>query len=217
MSDPATPGLDGQKKCLSASEQDPEQRRTWWAAITVVDPEQLVFVDESGATITLTPRYGRAPRGERCHGQVPRNWGHNTTLLAALTPQGISTAFVIEGATDRVVFEAFVERLLAPSLRPGQTVIWDNLSVHKSARARELIEAVGCQVVFLPPYSPDFNPIEQAFSKLKAHLRRANQRTVEGLWTAIGDGLNRITAQDAQGWFKHCGYQITPQTICNAL
>jgi transposase len=178
-----------------------------------VAADQLVFVDESGAKITLTPRYGRAPRGQRCVGRVPRNWGQNTTLMAAMTVTGIQTAAVIEGAMDRPVFERFVQQFLVPTLRPGQCVVWDNLSVHKSRRARELIEAAGCEVVFLPAYSPDFNPIEQAFSKLKAHLRRANQRTVPGLWEAIGKGLNQVSAQDARGWFHHCGYFTTGQPL----
>jgi transposase len=206
-------GLDPQKKHLTASEQDPEQRRAWWEAMQALDPEHLVFVDETGSNITLTPRYGRAPRGQRCAGQVPRNWGHNTTLLAAMTVKGMQTACVIEGATDRAVFEGFVEHFLVPRLRPGQVVVWDNLSVHQSVRARELIEAAGCQVRFLPPYSPDFNPIEHAFAKLKGMVRQANQRTVEGLWTAIGGGLDQITAHDATGWFRHAGYSVGGQTL----
>lgn len=176
-----------------------------------VSPEQLVFVDESGATITLTPRSGRAPRGERCVGVVPRNWGLRTTLLAAMTVEGMTASFIIDGATDRITFDTYVDRVLVPTLRAGQVVVWDNLSAHKSAGARERIEAAGCQVVFLPPYSPDFNPIELAFSKLKSWLRRANQRNREGLWEAIGTGLDQITSQDAHGWFEHCGYQYGGQ------
>lgn len=172
-------------------------------------------MDESGANITLTPRYGRALRGERCIGQVPPGalwaWGKNTTLMAAMTLEGIQTAAVIEGAMDRPVFDRFVEQFLIPILRPGQKIIWDNLSVHKSVDAEELIRAAECDVTFLPPYSPDFNPIEQAFSKLKAHLRRANQRTVDGVWEAIGNGLDQITATDARGWFQHCGYAVDGQ------
>jgi transposase len=196
---------------LIASEQDPEARAAWWTALAEVTAEQLVFVDESGANITLTPRYGRAPRGARCVGTVPRNWGKNTTLMAAMTLDGIQAAAVIEGAMDRPVFDQFVDQFLVPILRPGQTVIWDNLSVHQSVDAAALITAAKCKVVFLPAYSPDFNPIEQAFSKLKAQLRRANQRTVEGLWEAIGHGLDQISASDARGWFQHCGYQVDGQ------
>ncbi len=176
-----------------------------------IPAERLVFVDESGATIMLTPRYGRAPRGQRCLGQVPRNWGLRTTLLAALTLEGISASFLIDGATDRQVFDTYVERVLVPTLRPGQVVVWDNLSAHKSVRARAAIEAVGCDVVFLPAYSPEYNPIEQAFSKLKSSLRRAGERTHAGLWEAIGSGLEQITSRDAYGWFSHCGYPQTGQ------
>ena len=202
---------------MIASEQDPVARAIWRDALDDREAEQLVFVDESGANITLTPRYGRALRGQRCIGQVPRNWGKNTTLIAAMTQAGVQTAAVIEGAMDRPVFDQFVEQFLVPTLQPGQIVIWDNLSVHKSLDAVERIEAAECQVVFLPPYSPDFNPIEQAFSKLKAHLRRANQRTVEGLWEAIGTGLDQITAQDARGWFAHCGYTGDGQSLCSGV
>lgn len=213
MSGLAASGLDREKKRLIASEQDPEQRHHWWQSLTGIAPEQLVFVDESGANVTLTPRCGRAPRGQRCLGRVPRNWGQNTTLLAAMDAQGMLAALVVEGAGDRLVFETFVAHLLAPALQPGQVVVWDNLSVHKSQRARELIEARGCSLRFLPPYSPDFNPIEQAFSKLKAYLRRAGERTREQLWEAIGAGLATITTSDCQGWYRHCGYHLTGQSL----
>lgn len=176
-----------------------------------VAADRLVFVDESGATIMLTPRYGRAPRGQRCLGRVPRNWGLRTTLLAAMTVEGMTASFLIDGATDRQVFDTYVERVLVPTLRPGQVVVWDNLSAHKSVRARAAIAAAGCEVVFLPAYSPDFNPIEQAFSKLKSSLRRAGERTHAGVWEAIGSGLEQITSRDAHGWFGHCGYHLTGQ------
>jgi transposase len=192
-------------------------RAAWWVEIEDIAAEQLVFVDESGANITLTPRYGRAPRGQRCIGKVPRNWGKNTTLMAAMTLAGVQTAAVIEGAMDRLVFDQFIEQFLVPQLRSGQIVIWDNLSVHKSVDAEDLIEAAGCRVVPLPPYSPDFNPIEQLFSKLKAYLRRANQRSVEGLWEAIGTGLDLITPQDTRGWFQHCGYTLDEQADGQAI
>jgi transposase len=194
-----------------ALEQDLEQRGTWRDAMATVPADRLVFVDESGATIMLTPAYGRAPRGQRCLGRVPRNWGLRTTLLAAMTLDGITASFLVDGATDRLVFDTYVERVLVPTLRPGQVVVWDNLSAHKSVRARAAIEAAGCEVVFLPAYSPDFNPIEQAFSKLKSWLRRAGERTHTGLWEAIGSGLEQITSRDAQGWFSHCGYPAAGQ------
>jgi transposase len=179
--------------------------------MATVAADRLVFVDESGATIMLTPAYGRAPRGQRCLGRVPRNWGLRTTVLAAMTLDGITASFLIDGATDRHVLDTYVERVLVPTLRPGQVVVWDNLSAHKSVRARAAIEAAGCAVVFLPAYSPDFNPIEQAFSKLKIRLRQAGERTHAGLWEAIGAGLKQITSRDAQSWFSHCGYRATGQ------
>lgn len=180
-----------------------------------IAPERLVFVDESGANITLTPRYGRAPRGQRCIGRVPRNWGKNTTLLAALTQRGVTAALLVEGAADRQVFEVFVEQVLAPTLGPYQVVIWDNLSVHLSEQAHQVIAARGCEVICLPPYSPDFSPIEQAFSKLKTALRRANPRTRETLWQAIGEALDQISAADAAGWFRHRGYDTPPHYFWN--
>lgn len=196
-----------------ASERDEVYRAVWRADLAMIDPTRLVFVDESGTNIAMSPRYGRAPRGERVQGEAPRNWGMNTTLLAALTPAGISTALVVEGATDRAVFDVFVKELLVPTLRPGQIVVWDNLSVHKSQRAREVIEEADCEVVFLPagyPLGPpDFNPIEQAFSKLKSWLRQQEARTVEQLWDAIGAGLGRITTSDARGWYRHCDYPLS--------
>ena len=206
MPDPAAACPDAQKKHLIASEQDPVARAAWQAAIQEVAADQLVFVDESGAKITLSPRYGRAPRGQRCVGRVPRNWGQNTTLMAAMTLEGMQTAAVIEGAMDRPVFECFVQQFLLPTLRPGQTVVWDNLSVHKSQRARALIEAMGCDVVFLPAYSPDFNPIEQAFSKLKAHLRRIGARTYDDLIEAIGDVCDLFEPEQCRNFLKAAGY-----------
>jgi len=161
----------------------------------------------------MTPRYGRAPRGERVVGAAPRNHGPNTTLVAALSLSGVTAAMTVEGALDRAAFDAFVAEVLVPSLRPGQVVVWDNLSVHKSAVAQRLIAARACQLLWLPPYSPDFTPIESAFSKLKTGMRRTGARTRDGLDAAISAGLATITAIDAQGWFAHCGYPIPAQLI----
>jgi transposase len=163
--------------------------------------------------VSLTPRYGRAPRGQRVVGAVPRNHGPNVTVLAALRRDGITAAMTMTGATDGAVLALFVARILVPSLRPGQVVIWDNLSVHKNRKIRQRIEAAGCQLRFLPAYSPDFSPIEQAFSKLKTALRRAGARDRAALEDAIAAGLATITAEDAAGWFSHCGYTVPEQLL----
>ena len=149
--------------------------------------------------INLTPRYARAPKGERAFGSVPRNTNKNTTLIAAMTTAGMGPAMLLEGATDTAAFEAYVEQVLVPALAPGKIVVLDNLSAHTSPRVRTLIEAQGCEVWFLPSYSPDLSPIEEAFSKLKVLLRRAEARTRDALHAAIATGLEQITAVDAQG------------------
>lgn len=201
-------GAGAQKKRLTAAERDPAARAAWWDQATWLDPADLVFVDETSTHTALTRQRARAPRGERAVGAAPRNHGPNVTLLAALTPAGIGPSVVFPGAADRLAFEAFVAQFLVPSLRPGQVVIWDNLSVHKGERARALIEAAGGHLRFLPPYSPDYNPIEPAFAKLKEHLRRHEARTAEALVSAIGAGLATITAADARACFAHCGYPL---------
>lgn len=163
--------------------------------------------------LSLTPRYGRAPRGQRVVGVVPRNHGPNVTLFAAMGAQGITAALTMTGPADGEVWPLFARHILVPSLRPGQIVIWDNLGVHKNQQIRQLIEDRGCQVRFLPPYSPDFSPIEQAFSKLKTALRQASARTRPALADAIAAGLATITAQDAAAWFRHCGYGLSEQLL----
>jgi len=172
-----------------------------------------VFVDESGANPAMTPRRARAPRGQRASGAVPRNRGGNTTLIAALSLGGLGPAMTLPGAADRPAFVAYVRAVLAPALVPGQVVVLDNLAVHKGAAIRRLIEARGCRLRFLPPYSPDFAPIERAFRKRKAALRRAKARTRTALDAAIAAALATITAQDAAGWFRHCGYHLPGQSL----
>jgi transposase len=176
--------------------------------MAAVAPEQLVFVDETSTPLHLTPLRARAPRGQRAVGRIPRGRWTNVTLLASLSAAGFGPALQFAGALDRPIFEQFVEQLLAPSLRPGQVVVLDNLSVHKRARARILIEAAGCQLVFLPTYSPDCNPIEQAFAKLTQHLRRVEARTVDTIMTATHQVFPQITAQDARGFFQAAGYNL---------
>jgi transposase len=159
--------------------------------------------------LTLTPLRARAPRGERAVGRIPRGRWQQVTLVGTLTSTGPGPALVIEGSTDRDVFETFVAECLVPHLQPGQTVVLDNLSVHKSAPARRLIEAAGCSLCFLPRYSPDFNPIEQAFAKIKTALRQAEARTLETLVPATGRALAAITDQDAAGFFAEAGFPLT--------
>jgi transposase len=163
-------------------------------------------VDECGAHTSMTRLYARAPRGERAYGKVPRNRGPNTTLLASMTRRGMGPCLAVEGPTTKAVFGAYVEQVLAPSLRPGQVVILDNLGAHKGERVRELIEERGCSLLFLPPYSPDFSPIEEAFSKIKALLRKAAVRVRGALVEAIGRAISAVTPEDAMGFFSHCGY-----------
>lgn len=170
-----------------------------------------MFVDECGSNVGLAPLRARAPRGERAFGKAPRNRGKNTTILASMGPEGMGPCLGVEGATTKAAFEAYIELVLVPSLSCGQTVVMDNLSAHKGDRVREMVEGAGCEVLFLPSYSPDFSPIEEAFSKLKALLRREKARTKEALIEAIGRALEAITPEDARGWFVHCGYALRGQ------
>lgn len=171
----------------------------------------LVFVDESGTHRAMTPLYSRAPRGQRAVGAAPRNRGRATTLLASLSLAGMGAAMTIVGGTNQAVFEAYVEQGLAPTLRPGQVVVLDNVGAHQSDTARRAIEARQCRVLFLPAYSPDFSPIEEAFSKVKAVLRQLEARTQAALEEAIGEALRTVSPADARGWFTHCGYPIPAQ------
>ena len=181
--------------------------------MAALDPATFVFVDESGTHTSLTRSPARAPRGERAIGRVPRNHGANVTLFAALTPQGMGPALAMEGAADGAAFALYVRELLIPSLRPGQVVILDQLNVHKGAAIRALLEAAGCRLLLLPAYSPDFNPIEQAFAKIKTHLRGAAARTFDDLVAAIGVALDTVTPVDTHGCFAHCGYSLSPQLL----
>jgi transposase len=191
---------------LGATERNEEERAAWRENASQLPTADLVFIDECGSNIALTPLYARAPKGERTRGSVPRNRGKNTTLIAALSLEGMGAAMILEGSANTTAFELYVEQILAPSLHAGQIVVMDNLQAHKSAAVRLAIEAKGSQLLFLPGYSPDLSPIEEAFSKLKTALRRAGARTREALEEAIGQALLTITAQDTQGWFQHCGY-----------
>ena len=176
-----------------------------------VDPARLVFVDECGTHTSMTRRRARALRGNRAGGVVPRNRGAVTTLIAGVSLAGMSPAMTVEGGTTAAVFATYLEQVLLPSLQPGQVVVVDNVGAHKPDRMRQLVETAGCQLVFLPAYSPDLSPIEEAFSKIKNLVKAAAARTREALDAAIAAALNAVTAADAGGWFIHAGYP-TPQT-----
>jgi transposase len=174
-----------------------------------VDPERLVFVDECSTNIALVPRYARAPKGERAFGKAPRNWGPNVTLISSITLGGMGASLSIEGSADRESFSLYLEEVLCPALRRGQIVVMDNLSVHKSRYVRELIERRGCELWFLPAYSPDLNPIEEAFSKAKGILKKAKARTLQALFEATARALSAVGEEEARGFFGHCGYPAT--------
>jgi transposase len=196
-----------QKKSKIASERDEQIRALWRWLASHFDARRLVFVDESGFNTSMTRLYARAPRGKRAYGKVPRNRGKNTTLIAAITLEGaMGESMTIEGATDSEAFEAYVEHFLAPTLEKGQVVVLDGLGAHRPKKIRELIEARGADLVFLPSYSPDFNPIEEAFSKVKALVRKEGARVREALLEAIRRALAAVTIEDAAGWFAHAGY-----------
>ena len=197
---------------MRASEQDrpdvARARRAWRARQRrkSFDPAHLVFLDEAGAKTNVTRLRGRAPRGKRLHAKAPHGHWKTTTMISSVRLDGASTCMTIEGATDTLVFREYVRQVLCPSLRPGDVVILDNLRPHKSAETLTLIEAAGASVRFLPAYSPDLNPIEKMWSKVKANLRAAEARTLPELETAIAAALQSVTAQDAEGWFQSCGY-----------
>jgi transposase len=191
-----------------ATERDEFERATWRVMVAAaVDPERLIFVDECGTHTSLAPIYGYAPRGERLHLRVPRSRGKNTSLLSSMTLSGMGPSLTVEGSTTARVFETYVEKVLLPSLKEGQIVVMDNLSAHRPKRIRELIEQHGCELLYLPAYSPDYNPIEEAFAKIKNLLRKAATRSKEALVEAIGVALSAVTVADVRGFFEHAGYR----------
>lgn len=208
----AAAGLAAQKKSLHATERDTprvrQARAEYQALVHPLALQRFRFSDESGVNIAMTRRFGRAPRGERVVGTVPQNYGANLTMLAALSLHGIDATMTLEGATATEVFQAYVEQILGPTLRPGDMVVLDNLSAHKIARIRDAMESRGAQVIYLPPYSPDLSPIEQGWSKIKTFLRTAQARTREALEAGIQQALTTITPADARSWFTYCGYTV---------
>lgn len=201
-------GLPLKKKSRHAAERDtPEvqrKRRSFRRKVKPIEPRRLVFVDETGVTTAMTPTRGRAPRGERVEASAPASW-ESVTLIAAVGLDGVRAPLAVPGSVNAVTFESYVERVLVPALRRGDVVVFDNLSSHLGPAVFEAIGRAGASVLPLPPYSPDFTPIEEMFSKFKEFLRRIGARAKEHLYDAIGEGLREVTIQDILGWFRHAG------------
>jgi transposase len=196
------------KKSLHAQERDTprvrRKRKVFRKQLEGLDPASLVFVDETGANTAMTRTYGRAPRGKRVKGSVPGRW-KSVTLISGLRLSGVVAPLAFEGATDAPTFEGYVKQSLAPQLRPGDVVIWDNLKPHKVAEARRVVEGAGATLIPMPPYSPDLSPIEEMWSKVKGALKSLAARTTEGIYDAMGIALRSVCREDILGWFKSCG------------
>jgi transposase len=199
-------GLPRKKKTPRAEEQDrpevQEQRREFRERLAGVDPQRLVFVDECGVNTAMTRTYGRAPAGQRVEGATPGHW-ESITLTSAVRLSGATATLAFPGATNAATFEGYVEQILAPGLKPGDVVIWDNLKPHQSEEAIETVEATGAKVIPLPPWSPDFNPIEEMISKIKGAMKSAAARTVESVYAAFASAFQDVTTNDIAGWFHH--------------
>jgi transposase len=202
---------DVQKKTAHASEQDrPDvkaKREAWFESQLDLDPEKLIFIDETWTTTNMARKCGRAIKGERLRAGVPHGHWKTTTFVAGLRVTGMVAPMVLDGPINGIWFQAYVEQVLVPALSPGDIVIMDNLGSHKGPKVRAAIEAVGAKLLYLPPYSPDFNPIENAFSKLKALLRKAAERTVDALWDRIGALLGEFSPQECANFFAAAGYE----------
>ena len=197
---------DREKKTLGARERKADERLLFADVASTLQAQKVIVVDESGTHIGMTPAYARAPRGQRAYDTTLRNYGQNLTLLSGLRLSGIQASMVIEGPVNTAVFEAYVEQVLAPALSTGDIVVMDNLSCHKGPRVQALLQQRGATILWLPSYSPDFSPIEHAFSKLKTFLRQAKAQTLDTLIEAITQGLLTISHVDAIGWFSNCGF-----------
>lgn len=171
--------------------------------------DKLVFIDESGAKTNMTRLYGRAKQGQRAFDNAPSGHWNTTTMISSMRLDGSTACMVVDGATNKDIFQAYVEHILLSTLKTGDIVVMDNLSAHKNQKVRDLIESVGAQLWFLPPYSPDLNPIEKMWSKIKSILRTIKARTEESLINAVAKALDKVTANDVKGWFQSCGYMFS--------
>jgi len=194
-----------------ASERDEAKRTAFRAQVAPLASARFIFVDETSTHTAMPRRYARAPRGERAYGSVPRNHGPNLSVIGALGLRGMVATMSVEGAVDTDAFEAFVEQVLVPALQPGAVVLRDNLKVHQVSNIKQAVSTVGGEVIFLPPYSPDFSPIEPCWSKLKTFLRGCAARTQALLETALTKALPTLSPDDIRSWFRHCGYEVAPE------
>ena len=208
----AATGFETKKKTLHATERDTahacQARQRYRRKIRRYPVKRLKFIDETGVNIAMTRRYGRARKGQRVVDAVPKNFGRNVTILGALSCQGLDAVMTVDGATDTAVFRAYIEHVLTPTLRPGDVVVMDNLSAHKVTGIRAMIAAAGARLVYLPPYSPDYSPIESCWSKLKTWLRGRKARTRAALDEALTAMIPKISSRNAKGWFALCGYPL---------
>jgi transposase len=205
-------GLTRKKKRLYASQRDrpdvQEERRSFRRTVSGIAPERLVFVDETGVTTTMTPAYARAPRGERAVDSAPASW-ETVTVIAALGVDGVRAPLAFPGATDTAAFLTYVEQVSVPAVPPRDVVVLDNIKPHKAAGVVAAIEGAGASVLPLPPYSPDYTPIEEMFSKVKQALRRAEARVKDELYDVLGESLRQVSLEDILGWFRHAGLCAT--------
>jgi transposase len=203
-----------QKKVIHAAEQqrpDVQERRADWIVERLGwEPGHLVFIDESGARTNLVRQYGRCLRGRRLVAYAPHGHWKTTTFVVALREEGLTAPMVLDGAMNGKAFLAYVRQVLVPTLHPGDLVVLDNLSSHKAVGVREAIEQLGARLLYLPPYSPDLNPIELAFSKLKWLLRSVAERTIDALWSRLGQLLDAFPPHQCRNYFRHCGYPVSP-------
>ena len=194
---------------MAASERNNYKRGWFWRRVREMNHRRFIFLDESAVNTAMTPTHGRAPVGERVVDSAPRNYGEQTSLVGALSfGRGLIAVMTLTGAVDTLAFDAYLARVLAPRLHKGDVVVLDNLNVHKASQVVAVAEARGAQVVWLPPYSPDFSPIEQCWSKIKTALRAAKARTREELEKALAEAIKLVTQSDIRGWFRHCGYRV---------
>jgi transposase len=213
-----SPGLVTKKKSLIASERDAWARAAFRLRIAEVAAADFVVIDEIGLNVDLTPRYGRSPRGQRALTKLPRTTPPNTTLIGSCALAGMGPGLLLSGGVDGATFEAYLDEVLGPALREGQIVVMDNLRAHISAGVAEAAAKRGCQVWYLPTYSPDLSPIELAFAKFKELVRKAAARTREALEQAVADAWAQVTAEDLRGFFRHCGYRLVTdldQLLCS--